>query len=416
MPDIYIGYFGDYPHGIGPTLARRNTNGLPDKLFRNKGNFVFEDVTGCSGITNRGWTQAVGHTDFDGDGWQDIIAGNDFGANVYYRNLGNGRFEDVTERIGTGKPSYTMGIGIADLNGDDLPDIYISNIVVMNKDEKYVVPAADTPMKFDPEKLANMRVVEANDLFISQAADHRLKNYELSNRVGRGYSSTGWSWFADFFDMDNDGDDDLYVVNGVNPYYVYSSVNPYYEDPNGVKRDVVIPVAKKGGNVLFENSSGTLNNVSQYSGVDYSGVSRSAVFLDYDGDGNVDIVLNNLHEPAVVYHNEASRAGNWLAVRLIGDPAKGSTRDAIGASLVVQTDAGARVWREVHSTSGYLSAHPREQHIGLGTATKAQISVLWPNGQRDVFDDVAANGRYVIEQGERSPRPAPRRRPAAARR
>ena len=231
LPDLYIGYFGDYLHGVRPTLARRNTNALPDKLLRNKGGFVFEDVTEGSGIKNTGWTQAVGHTDFDGDGWQDLIAGNDFGANVYYRNLGNGKFQDATERIGTGKPSFTMGIGLADLNGDSLPDVYISNIVVMNKDEKYVNPDAETPMKFNPEKLAHMRVVEANDLFISQASGKELKGYELSKNVGRGYSSTGWSWFADFLDMDNDGDDDLYVVNGVNPYNVYFELESLFRRP-----------------------------------------------------------------------------------------------------------------------------------------------------------------------------------------
>ena len=199
----------------------------------------------------------------------------------------------------------------------------------------------------------------------------------MSERVGRGYSSTGWSWFADFFDMDNDGDDDLYVVNGVNPYYVYSSVNPYYEDPDGVKRDVVIPVAKKGGNVLFENSNGMLNNVSQQSGVDYSGVSRSAVFLDYDGDGHVDIVLNNLHEPAVVYHNDAARAGNWLAVRLIGDPGKGSTRDAIGASIVVETDAGvAGLARGAQHVGLSVGASARTAHRAGGRSQGADFRAL----------------------------------------
>jgi hypothetical protein len=116
--DLYIGYFGDYLKGVLPTLARRNTNALPDKLFRNRGNFRFEDVTAGSGIANTGWSQAITHTDIDGDGRQDIVVGNDFGANVYYRNLGNGKFEDVTEKIGTGKPNYAMGIAIADINRD----------------------------------------------------------------------------------------------------------------------------------------------------------------------------------------------------------------------------------------------------------------------------------------------------------
>jgi hypothetical protein len=292
-----------------------------------------------------------------------------------------------------------MGIGLADLNGDSFPDIYISNIVVMNKDEKYVNPDADTPMKFDPEKLANMRVVEANDLFVSQTSGKKLKGYELSENVGRGYSSTGWSWFADFLDMDNDGDDDLYVVNGVNPYYVYSSLNPYYADPDGVKRDVVLPTDDKG-NVLFENVGGKLRNVSEESGVDYPGIPRSVAFADFDGDGDLDMVLNNLQEKAVVYQNAAADKNGWLHIRLVGDPAMKSTRDAIGAKIIVTSDGGIRGWREVHSTSGYLSGHPKEQHFGLGGGGKALVTVIWPNGGREEFENVEANTRYVLTQGE----------------
>lgn len=397
--DIYVGYFGDYPHGVLPTLARRNTNALPDKLLRNKGGFVFDDVTEGSGIKNTGWTQAVGHTDFDSDGWQDIIAGNDFGANVYYRNLGNGKFEDATDAIGAGKPSYTMGIGLADLNGDGFPDIYISNIVVMNKDEKYVNPDAEMPMKFNPEKLAHMRVVEANDLFISHTSGNKFGGYELSENVGRGYSSTGWSWFADFLDMDNDGDDDLYVVNGVNPYHIYTTINPYYADPNGVQRDAVLPTDEKR-NVLFENFDGKLRNASENSGVDYPGISRSATFADIDSDGDLDMVLNNFQEHAVVYQNTAANKNGWLRVRLVGDPAMKSTRDAIGARIIVESDEGTRAWREIHSTSGYLSGHPKEQHFGLGQGKMARVTVTWPNGDQEEFKDIAINAQYVLAQGK----------------
>ena len=209
--DLYIGYFGDYIHGELPTLSRRNFNALPDKLFRNTGNFTFADVSAGSGVENTGWAQSVGHLDFDNDGWEDIICGNDFGTNAWYRNLGNGKFEDVSSKIGTDKPSYTMNVGITDLNRDGRPDVYISNIVTMDKDEKYVLPDTKTRMKFNPAKMANMRVVEANDLWMSTGGQ-----YEQSKSVGRGMSSTGWAWGASFFDFDNDGDDDLYVVNGMN--------------------------------------------------------------------------------------------------------------------------------------------------------------------------------------------------------
>lgn len=398
--DLYIGYFGDYLHGELPTLARRNTNALPDKLFRNKGNFVFEDVTAGSGVDNPGWAQAIGHLDFDGDGWEDLICGNDFGTNAWYRNLGNGKFEDVSAKLGTDKPSYTMAVGITDLNRDSYPDVYISNIVTMDKDEKYVLPDAKTRMKFNPAKMANMRVVEANDLFTSVAKDHKLVSYEQSQAVGRGYRSTGWSWGANFFDFDNDGDDDLYVVNGMNEYAVYSSVNPYLTDPSGKPSTAILPVADKESPVFFVNREGRLLEESEKSGANPPGNARSVAQFDMDGDGDLDMVVNNFNMPARVYRNDAAGKNHWIEIRLTGDPAKGVSRDAIGAQIRVDTAHEKGLWREVFSTIGYLTSPPKEQHLGLGADTKADVTILWPNGERETHRGLAANKRYHFVQGQ----------------
>jgi len=392
--DLYIGYFGDYVHGVLPTLSRRNSNALPDKLFRNKGNFVFEEVPN-SGVENTGWAQSVGHLDFDGDGREDLICGNDFGTNAWYRNLGNGKFEDVSSKIGTDKPSYTMNVGITDLNRDGFPDVYISNIVTMDKDEKYILPDTKTRMKFNPAKMANMRVVEANDMWVSKGGQ-----YEQSKAIGRGFRSTGWSWGAQFFDYDNDGDDDLYLVNGMNEYAVYSSVNPYLTDPTGKATNAVLPVADKEVPVFFVNTKGMLQEESAESGADPAGNARSVAYLDADGDGDLDMVVNNFSAPAIVYRNNSEKNGNhWIKLRLTGDPAKGVTRDAIGAKILVDTAKEKGMWREVFSTIGYLSAHPKEQHLGLGSDTKADVTVVWPGGERETFRALAADHAYKIVQG-----------------
>ncbi len=394
--DLYIGYFGDYVHGELPTLSRRNTNALPDKLFRNKGNFVFEDVSAGSGVENTGWAQSVGHLDFDGDGWEDLLCGNDFGTNAWYRNLHNGKFEDVSSKIGTDKPSYTMNVGITDLNRDGVPDVYISNIVTMDKDEKYVLPDTKTRMKFNPAKMANMRVVEANDLWMSGK-----DGYEQSKSIGRGMQSTGWAWDADFFDYDNDGDDDLYVVNGMNEYAVYSSVNPYLTDAQGNPSKAVLPVADRETPVFFVNTKGMLQEQTAQSGADPAGNARSVAYFDADGDGDLDMVVNNFNTPALFYRNNAEKNGNhWLKLRLVGDPAKGVTRDAIGAKITIDTVSEKGMWREVFSTIGYLSVHPKEQHVGLGNDTKADVTITWPNGDRETLRGLKADRSYTVVQGQ----------------
>lgn len=418
--DIYITYFGNYLKGELPSLKRRNTNGLPNKLFKNIGNFRFLDVTRNSGLDNRGWGQAVTHTDFTHDGLQDLIVGNDFGVNSYYQNLGQGKFVDIADKLGTNKPSYTMGIGLADLNGDRVSDIYISNIVTMNKDEKYVLPSADTTMKFNPDKLANMRVVEANDLFLSDLAVNKSMetrsdgadpakeklSYVMSDLVGRGYSSTGWSWDADFFDYDNDGDDDLYVLNGMNDYNVYSRENPYYQDPiEGKDVNVLFPSSSKERNVFFQNDSGLLKLQSENSGLDLLSNGRSAVYLDFDADGDLDIVINNYHGKAQILENNLNQnrdesARNWLKVKLTGNPEQGVNLDAIGAKVIVTSNDGWQRMRENSGTIGYMSVHSRQLHFGLSEHKTADILVMWPDGEETQLKGVAANQLVEIAYPE----------------
>lgn len=395
--DIYIGYFGDYLNGIHPTLARKNKNGLKNKLFRNLGDFRFEEVLNA-GVDDNGWSQSIGHADINGDQLQDLIVGNDFGTNTYYLNNGDGTFTDATRDLGTDKPSFTMNVGITDLNQDHLPDFYISNIVVMEKDEKYVSPSAESEMKFNRDVMANMRVVEANDLFIS-SSENETVNYALSTDISRGYSATGWSWDADFFDYDNDGDQDLYCLTGMNDFMVYSTENPYYQDPEGNDRNIRMAESHRESNIFFINQGGKLVAASGSSGLEEEFNSRSATYLDWDLDGDEDMVINNYHDAAKAYQNNSEKLeNNWIKIRLNGDPEKKVNLDAIGAKIIVTAD-GLDVWREVHSTTGYLSVHPKEQHIGVGSNLSVSVRVEWPNGDIQEFEEVKANGRYELKMG-----------------
>lgn len=395
--DIFIGYFGNYIEGTLPTLKRDNNNGIPNKLFKNLGNFVFEEVDFTTdNESNKGWTQALGHTDINQDGLQDIIVGNDFGVNKYYLNSKNGLFTEASALLGTNKPSYTMNVGITDLNKDLFPDLYISNIVVMQKDEKYVSPNEDTQMKFDPKKMANIRTIEANDLFLSKAHNKELKTYELSTNIGRGYSATGWSWDADFFDFDNDGDEDLYVLNGMNDFSVYSSENPFYFERQEDSKTITYATSNKERNVFFVNTNGQLDNQAEALGADLNSNARSASYFDFDADGDLDIIINNYHEKATLLENKNSNKNTYIKIKLVGAPSEKINRDAIGTSLILNSKNHKNIWREIHSTSGYLSVHPKEQHIGLGEDTTVDVTIRWTNGKTVVASKLTTNNSYEI--------------------
>ena len=396
--DLYIGYFGNYPKGDLPTLKRHNTNGGANKLFKNVGDFKFVEVSKKSGTDNTGWTQAVGHSDIDGDGWQDLIVGNDFGINAYYRNNQDGTFSDISKKLGTDKPSYTMNIGISDLNQDARPDFYISNIVVMEKDDKYVLPNEHTTAHFEPTSLKTMRVVEANDLFLSSTDQNGAILFEKSKSVGRGYNATGWSWDADFFDFDNDGDDDLYCLTGMNPYSVYGTDNAYYQGTKEQKKEVQFHQSNADANVFFENKDGWLNILPNTGGLNYKGTSRSAAYFDMDQDGDSDIIINEYQGSAKIFKNNAEKnSNNWVKIKLIGDPNHQINRDAIGATITLKTIKEDTQWKEVYSTTGYLSAHPKWIHFGIGDQEKFDLEIKWPNGHIQQVQNLEPNKSHQIK-------------------
>ena len=402
--DVYVGYFGDYLHGVMPTLDRDNQNALPNRLFRNLGNFRFSDVTEGSGADDTGWAQAVSHTDFDRDGRQDLIVANDYGRNAFLRNLGGGRFENVTAALGMTKAFHSMNVGIADLNDDDYPDVYISNLATLVKDDKYTFPDGNTPLQFDLRAMAGMLVKESNVLYLSRLHEKRLAGYAPSRDVERGATSTGWAWDAEFLDFDHDGDDDLYVVNGTNDFNTFSMVYRRFHD-NGTSTEHVLD-HRRESNVFFRNEGGKLVNVSRESGADFAANSRSTAYFDLEGDGDLDIAVNNFHGKATILRNEAGKRGGWLKLRLVGDAERGTNRDAIGARITVITGDGARRHREVQGGSGYLSFNPTQQHVGVAGFAGADAQITWPNGDVQTVAGLLANAAYEVRQGRPGAQPA----------
>jgi hypothetical protein len=234
-------------------------------------------------------------------------------------------------------------------------------------------------------------------LYLSHLGEKGLDGYAPSRDVERGVTSTGWAWDAEFLDFDHDGDDDLYVVNGTNDFNTFSMVYRRFGDDGRATEHLLDH--KRESNVFFRNEGGRLVNVSQGSGADLVANSRAAAYFDLEGDGDLDIAVNNFHGKATILRNDAAGQGGWLKLRLVGDPARGVSRDAIGARIVVSTADGARRHREIQGGSGYLSFEPTEQHFGVGGFATADARITWPNGDVQSVTGLAANQAYEVRQG-----------------
>jgi len=408
-----------------------------DRLFRNLGNFKFQDVTRAAGIGNADFGASAAWLDYDRDGRLDLFVANyvkwtaqgdlwcslDGAAKSYctpesykgaasklYRNLGNGRFEDVSHKAGVGDPaSKSLGVALLDFDGDGWIDLFVANDTQPNKlyrnlrNGSFKEEGLGAGVAFGEDGVARGAMgVDAADYDRSGRPHLLVGNF--SNQMLGLYHNEGRGLFVDeaprstvgrasllslafgvfFFDYDNDGFLDLFAANGHIEEEI-SRVQP--------------KVAFKQPPLLFRNAGkGRFEDVSAKAGKDFARpiVARGAAYGDYDRDGDLDILVSTNNGPAYLFRNDGGNRNNWLAVLPRGVK---SNRNAIGAVVRVESASGKQ-WSMVRSGSSYCSASSLAIHFGLGRDPQvAAIEIEWPSGVRQRLNKVAVNQFLTVEEG-----------------
>jgi enediyne biosynthesis protein E4 len=344
--DLYVGNYLNFdpnykyyyaPDGFPGPMAY---DAEPDVLYHNKKDGTFEDVTEAMGITDKdGRAMGVGAVDMDDDGFTDIFVANDHTLNYLWHNDGGKKFTDWGTRSGTafsqaGEATVSMSVDFGDVNGDGIVDMFKSD---------------DTYCSLYIGQGKGIYVDKANPNGISMAAAQFV----------------GWS--STFFDYDNDGSLDLYKTNGALKHLYGQEDQIFHNDGTGMFKDVSLELGK-----YFKREL----------------VGRGAAIADYDNDGDLDVLIVNLNDKAVMLRNNKGNSNNWIELNLEGTV---SNRDGIGAKVIVT--AGGKVqtnWKK--STAGYLSQCDPRMHFGLAKNENIEkIEIKWPSGKVQVLENVKVN-------------------------
>ena len=434
---VYSFYYGAGEGKAGTPMPYYDArNGPPGVLFRNDGHGHFVEVTREAGLdaANDRYHFAAAWGDYDGDGWPDLLVANDFGRKTLYHNRGlqdgRVRFEEVSAQAGVEDYGAGMSAAFLDYDNDGRLDIYTGNMW-SDAGRRVTAQAAFMPDAPAEVRALYRRHARGNSLFRNRG-DGTFEDVSLRARAEMGR----WAWSSDGLDFDSDGWEDLYVVNGMltrasgpedlDGFFWRQVVarspltrltgTPYDDAWRTINQLLVHhSIASHQRNVFLRNDGqGGFDDVSGTVGLDLDQDGRSFAVLDYDRDGDPDVVIMAARgAPQLrLFRNDFSGRGAALAVRLVGTR---SNRDAVGARVTVETDRLRRT-KVVNAGSGFLSQHSKELLFGLGASQRiVRLTVDWPSGATQVFTGVALDHRLRIEEGG-EPRAEPFRTgpPAAA--
>lgn len=436
-------------YGMGVAAGDFNNDGFVDlyvnnfgrnQLLRNNGDGTFSDVTEEAGVGDPGLSVSAAFLDYDRDGHLDLYVGNyvEFAVeknkrcyglngapdycspNFYkaardrlYRNLGDGRFEDVSEKARiTQAKGPALGVIGADFNGDHWTDIYVANDAKPNqlwinqkdgtfKDEGFLagvavnmegapeasmgVDAADFDGDGDEDLFMTHLFGETNTIYVNNG-DGWFEDRTLATGLGapsKTYTSFGTVWM----DYDNDGWLDLFIANG-----------DVRTMPMLARSGDIYPLRQP--NQLFANlGNGRFKEVTKEAGevFELTEVSRGVAAGDVDNDGDSDIVLVNNNGRARLLINHIGNRNHWLGLRLINE----SGLDAIGARVVVYPQKGTPLWRRARTDGSYASAHDPRIMVGLGYSAKfGSLRVHWYSGRIEEWQDVRTDRYTTLREGQ----------------
>ena len=338
----------------------------PDRLFRNRGDGTFEDVSGRAGIL-AAYRSGLGvvAADFDDDGWMDLYVANDGMANFLWLNQGEGRFRDRAVLAGAavnfqGVAEASMGVDAGDLDNDRDEDLFMTHLI---------------------QESNTLYLNDGNALFQDVTAMSRLA---MPSMPVTGFGTA-------FFDIDNDSWLDVIAVNGAvktlgalaragNPYPLHEPNQLYRNDGDGVFSEITAEAGE-----VFARSE----------------VSRGLAVGDVDNDGDADVLVVNNSGPVRLLINQVGQDRPWLGLRLVGADRR---RDMLGARVAVVRTGAATLWRRVRSDGSYASALDPRVLVGLGDhPTVERVEVWWPGGLREAWDDVPTGQYTTLVEGTGRP-------------
>jgi enediyne biosynthesis protein E4 len=410
-------------------------------LFRNVDGHHFEDVTEKAGL--RRWVNSNGAIwiDYDRDGLLDLyvtayfrsdidlwhltttkIMQNSFefatngGKNLLFHNLGNGKFEDVTDKMGLGSTRWTLAAASADFNGDGWPDIYLANdygpeeLYLNDHGRRFVLTTAG----LESESKSGMSATLGDafnrgrlDAFVTNISERgylfqnnnlrlneMLESHRFRNVAEGAIADAGWAWGAQFGDLNNDGANELFVANGfisADPKKSYWYAMSKIAGANGRFFEDAATWPPFGNASLsgYERSRVYINrgvagwvDVAKKVGITDTYDGRAVALADLSNRGAVDVIVANQNQRAVLYRDYPDSANHWIEFKLVGTR---SNRSAIGAEVLLET-GDLRQRRIVDGGSGFASQNDRRLHFGLGAHEWVdRVVIYWPSGRRQVL-------------------------------
>ena len=362
------------------------TNGGRNVLFKNLGGLRFADVTQELGVGSTRWTLAVVAADLDGDGWQDLYLANDYGPEEFFRNRSGQRFERAT-RVGLDESSKSgMCVALGDIQNDGRLAIYVTNI-------------SKRGWLFQGNNLRLNRLTPGGG-FLQNIAEGVTED-------------CGWSWGAQFADLDNDGRTDLVVLNGfisANKERDYWYAMTKLAGAQGALAEDTANWPVQGDASLsgYERSRLLVNTTPPEGGrgvrfvdaAESAGMTdledgRAVACADFERKGRLDLVVANQRGPVLLYANQPDPTRHWIQFELRGH---GANTSAIGAQVTVHF-AGRKTANVVLAGSGFCSQSDLALHFGLGAVAKVDRAVIrWPSGSEQAIEDPAVDRRHRVEE------------------